>query len=153
MGNVLLVVFFVIGQPFGTYNDISVVIMSLTMLPLNVPLHQLYRSTTPRLSLLMIIIGISIMLLMAVVGSLEVLQAYRLVRFDEPYRGLGPFGAGIIDFVAITVWLLMTGYLMVTRGRLPHGIVMSIIAATWIGYPIWAIWLGRRLLSGNFLGQ
>ena len=70
------------------------------------------------------------MLSMAIVGGLEVLRAYRTVTLEEPYRGLGPFGAGIIAFVAITVWLLMTGYLMVTRGRLPHNMVMSIIVAT-----------------------
>jgi hypothetical protein len=43
------------------------------------------------------------------------------------------------------VWLVLTGYVGGSSSVLPHGLRMGILAATYIGYPIWAYWLGRHL--------
>jgi hypothetical protein len=42
---------------------------------------------------------------------------------------------------------VLTGYLGSSSGTLPHGLRMGLLAVTYVGYPIWAFWLGRRLLQ------
>lgn len=45
IGFVTLIVFFSVGEPFGTINDISSVILALSLLPLAVALYLLSVST------------------------------------------------------------------------------------------------------------
>ncbi len=67
----------------------------------------------------------------------------------EPYPGLGPLGLGVLFFVAIDVWILQIGYLTRGVGRVPKGVLMSLIGITGIGYPLWAVWLGRKISVGE----
>jgi hypothetical protein len=47
----------------------------------------------------------------------------------------------------VGLWLVITGYLARSTGKLPHSLRMSIIAVPYFGYPLWAFWLGRHLLQ------
>ena len=41
---------------------------------------------------------------------------------------------------------MVTGYLGRVAGVLPNGVRWGILGATYVGYPIWAFWMGRHLL-------
>jgi hypothetical protein len=43
-------------------------------------------------------------------------------------------------------WLVITGIVARSTGKLPNSVLMSILAVPYIGYPVWAFWLGQHLL-------
>jgi hypothetical protein len=125
------------GLVFGRINDVLVVVWGLLALPLAVALHALLRVRAPILSGLAMMIGISAIVAIMVLQSLLVVGA---LTFEEQ---IGPVS---IAFLVLAVWFVMTGYLGSSSGALPHGVRMGLLAATSVGYPIWAFWLGRHLL-------
>jgi hypothetical protein len=126
-----------IGLVFGRINDVSAVVGALLMLPLVVAVHVLLRPHAPIMSGLATMIGIGANLAIIVLQSLLVVRA---LTFEEE---VGPV---LIAFLVLVVWLVMIGYLGSSSGVLPHGVRMGLLAATYVGYPIWAFWLGRHLL-------
>jgi hypothetical protein len=159
------ILFFSIGKPFGKINDISSVFQVLLMVPLTILFFQLLPSNARTLGLLAATIGISGMLVSAFGQSLLVFG-----RIDfQGSRKFFPAGA------AIGIWLIATCSLAAANGLLPHplawvgilagaGYIATVVGFLWggqqnvlfyigalvlgIGYPIWAIWLGRLLWSG-----
>jgi hypothetical protein len=125
------------GLVFGWINDVSAVVAALLMLPLVVAVHVLLRPYAPILSLLAMMIGIGANLAIIVLQSMLVIEA---LTFQEEV------GLVLIAFLVLVVWLVMIGYLGSLSGVLPHGVRMGLLAATYVGYPIWAFWLGRHLL-------
>jgi hypothetical protein len=126
------------GLVFGWINDVSAVVAAVLILPLVIAVHVLLRPHTPILSGLAMLIGIGANVAIMVLQSLLVIEA---LTFEEE---IGPV---LIAFLFLVVWLVMTGYLGSRSGALPHGLRMGLLAVTYVGYPIWAFWLGRRLLE------
>jgi hypothetical protein len=106
------------------------------LIPLPLALHRLYRASAPRLSLLALIVGLAAAIFVAILHALFVRE---VVWFSDAVL---LFLAGV---AAAGVWLLLTGYLAQATGRLPGGLLMSLVAMTGAGYPVWAVWLGHRL--------
>lgn len=159
------ILFFTKGEPFGKINDISSVFQVLFMVPLAILLVRIHPALDLYWMLIATIIGLSGMVLTATGQSLLVMG-----RID--FQGsLKFFPAG----AAIGIWLIAVCGLGVMRGQFPPlqawiGIVAGIgYLATVIGfliggqqnklfyigalvlgisYPIWAIWLGRLLMTG-----
>ena len=125
------------GLVFGWINDVSAVVAAVLMLPLVVAVHVLLRPHAPLLSGLAMLIGIGANVAIMVLQSLLVVEA---LTFEEE---IGPV---LVAFLVLVVWLVMTGYLGSRSGALPHGLRMGLLAVTYVGYPIWAFWLGRHLL-------
>jgi len=125
------------GLVFGWINDVSAVLAASLMLPLVVALHVMLRPHAPIMSGLAMLIGFGANLAIIVFQSLLVVGA---LRFQDE---IGPV---LIAFLALVVWLVLTGYLGSSSGVLPHGLRMGLLAVTYFGYPIWALWLGRHLL-------
>jgi hypothetical protein len=161
------ILFFTVGQPFGTIQDAASALQVLLMLPIAVVLYLLLRSHAPGLSLLGTVVGIAGML---VAGVLQALLVFRVVRFESTIRTVLAAGG------AIGVWLVVTGALSLVSGTFPGGLAWSGIVARsgyillvigfwlggqqhplfWagslaalIGYAVWAIWLGHAVLSGT----
>lgn len=157
------ILFFSVGKPFGKINDISSVFQVLLMIPLAIVLFQLWPSGL--VGLLAAAVGILGMLISAVGQSLLVLGR---IDFEGSTRFF-PAGA------AIGVWLILICALALGRDQLPElfswlgilagiGYILTVIGFLWggqqnalfylgglmlgIGYPVWAFWLGRLLLSG-----
>jgi hypothetical protein len=124
------------GLVFGWINDVSAIVNSVLMVPIAVALHIVLRPHAPILSGLAMAIGIVAIAAITVLQSLLVLGALTFAQ------EIGPV---LIAFLVLVVWLVLTGYLGGSSGVLPHGLRMGIIAATYLGYPIWAYWLGRHL--------
>ena len=83
---------------------------------------------------------------MAAIASLQLLLIMGVMTFAQQ------FGPVTIAFLVVGVWLLVTGYLGQSSGRLPRGVLYSLLAVPFFGYPIWAVWLGRQLQSPTFAG-
>lgn len=126
------------GLVFGRINDVLVVAWGLLALPLTVALHVLLRPHAPILSGLAMMFGIGAIVAIMVLQSLLVVGA---LTFEEQ---IGPVS---IAFLVLAVWFVMTGYLGSSSRALPHGVRIGLLAATSVGYPIWAFWLGRHLLQ------
>src|SRR5262245_23772831 len=156
------ILFFTIGQPFGTIEDGSSVLQVVFMIPMAIGLHRLISSTSKSISLVAAAVGIVGMLITAVGQGLLALG-----RIDYS-TSTKFFPAG----VAIGIWLLIVCFLARTKGFFPNGLawagfiagagyIVAVAGLLWggqessvfyvgglalgIGYPVWAIWLGRLL--------
>ncbi|GIW01952.1 hypothetical protein [Roseiflexus sp.] len=166
VGFVTLIVFFSVGGPFGTINDISSSILALSLLPLALALYLLLRPCAALLSLIALIIGICAMLAASI---LQILLVLRVVKSELTLVAV-PATFGVVG-----VWLLLNSYLALASRTLPSGLAwVGMVAGVGyilvilgfllggqqhpltavggltavIGYPIWAIWIGGLLLSG-----
>lgn len=126
------------GLVFGSINDVMVMVTYLFAMPSAIALGVLLRPYAPRLSGLYTVIGLGAM---AAVIVLQWLLVVRALTFEEQ---IGPVS---IALLVVAAWFVLTGYLGRSSGVLPHGVRMGLLAATYIGYPIWAFWLGRCLLE------
>jgi hypothetical protein len=167
LGFVTLLAFFAVGEPFGVINDLTTVILGLSMVPLAFVLHKRHQRAAPRLSFGTFVIGVLAMVSAAVLQALLVLG---LVRFELTLVAV-PIAFGVIG-----VWLVLNSYLGRSSGTLPKGLIRVGIAAgggfvlvtigvllggpqhplaavggltAVICYPVWAVWFGRLLLSGR----
>jgi hypothetical protein len=125
------------GLVFGWINDVSAIVAAVLMLPVIVAIHVLLRPQAPILSGVALMVGIGANVAIMVLQLLLVAGA---LTFEAE---IGPV---VIAFLVLVVWLVMTGYLETRSGSLPHGLRMSLLAVTYVGYPIWAFWVGRDLL-------
>lgn len=164
LGFILLVLFFSIGQPFGTLNDTASVLQVLFMIPVAIALHRLAPVNALQPSLATAVIGIGAMSIIAVLQSLIAIN-------PALYPVLT--GAVLVAGGGLGVWLVLANYLCRQYALLPNRLawlgiitglsyVVLVIGFLLSGqenilfgigslmviiiYPIWAIWLGRRLL-------
>jgi hypothetical protein len=158
------ILFFTVGQPFGTIQDAASALQVLLMLPIAWLLHRLIAPSAAVWSWLALLVGVPGML---VAGSLQVLLVVRRVEYEQT------IGAGLSAGGAIGGWLALTGALALVYGLLPVGLAWAgiaagvgyllLVAGFWIGgqghplfwggslvalvgYAVWAIWLGARML-------
>jgi hypothetical protein len=159
------ILFFTVGKPFGKINDISSVFQVLFMIPLSIMFVMVTPDNDQILGLIAALGGILGMILSGVGQSLLVIGR---IDFDSS-RKFFPAGA------AIGIWLITVCSISIHNGSLPHlwawigilaglGYVVTVIGflkggeqevlftigalVLGISYPIWAIWLGRLVLSG-----
>jgi hypothetical protein len=166
LGFVTLIAFFAVGEPFGVINDLTTIILALSMVLLAFVLHELHQRTAPRLSFGAFVIGVLAMLSAAVLQTLFVLGS---INFGLTAVAV-PVAVGVIG-----VWLEINSYIGPSSGTLPRGLIwVGIVAGggyvlaivgfllggqhplaavggltAVICYPIWAVWFGRLLLSGR----
>ena len=135
----LLVLFFARGEPFGALNDGFIVVQYVLALPLVLALDRLLRQPGPLITTVALVLGIAGILAIAL---LQILLLTNVLTFDQQ---VGPVSAAL--FLLFGGWLLITGYLGRSRQDLPHSMLISFVGWTYVGYPIWAFWLGRRLIA------
>ena len=171
LGGAVLPIISVTGL-IGKLGNLATLVLALSMIPLALALHQLHSGFKPGLSLAAALIGVLGML------STTSLQFFLLLDIVQP-TGVAD-RVDDISFAVIGVWLILSGHLgqrsrnvqaglngiaifagvgmiLVTTGFLISeppplwgfaGGVLAIIA-----YPIWAISLGRKLLSDRTFWQ
>ena len=135
-GIVFLLAFFGLRAPTGTLNDIAVIVQYSLMLPIAFALYQILRPFNSRLSLAALLIGVPGMIAVIILQALLVSDVI-------------PFSAQIVPviiaFLVVLVWFVIVGILGRSTERVPNGMLLHVLAGLYIGYPIWAFSLGRRL--------
>ena len=167
LGLLTLLLFYALGQPWGTINDITSIILALSILPVLLVLHRLHRRQAPQISLAVFVISILAMLVAVV---FQVLLISRVIGYAQTAEvvpvAFGLFGAALIVYgylssaarslprrLALLSIISGAGYVMVIAGVILGGEDHPLTAigglTAVIGYSIWAIWFGRILLSGK----
>ena len=147
IGVVFLITMFVLfatplktlGLTFGLLNDICVAIQYLLTIPVALALYRILLPYNPALIRLATVVGIAMML---VVIGLQLALIFGVVTFERQVVWVS-----LAMIVGVGSWLVITGLVARSTGRLPHSLLMSSVAVPYLGYPVWAFWLGRRLLG------
>lgn len=159
------ILFFAVGGSFGKINDICSVFQMLFMIPLAILFFRIFSAITPLFGLMAAIFGI-LGMLTAAFG--QTLLVFGRIDFQASVKFF-PAGA------AIGVWLIVISFLATGGGQLPDllawigisagvGYIVMVIGfllggqqnvlfyigslIVGVGYPVWAIWLGRLLAAG-----
>ncbi len=167
LGLVTFIMFFTLGQPWGTINDLTSVVLALSILPVLLVLHHLHRLDAPIISLATFVISFFAMLVALVFQTLLIIRvmAYAQTAVVVPVS-FGLFGAALMVYgylaraigslprrLALLSILAGAGYVVVIAGIILGGQEHPLAAigglTAVICYPIWAILFGRILLSGR----
>jgi hypothetical protein len=166
VGAITLVTFFSLGEPFGTINDVSSVIIAVTGILMLLALHKLHSAVSNAWSLAALVIG-AVGLLFS--GAVQAMLVLRFIPFEQSLDSSFGFSAygiaiaihGYLAWVrnvfprGLTVWGMVAGigYVLVSLGFIVGGpdnpMTYAGGAAAVIAYPVWSIWLGRVFLSGR----
>jgi len=112
IGFVSLVLLFVVGEPFGTLNDILSIPVALLLSPLVVALYRLNAAEHAPLSLLAMLLGLAGFFATAIGSGLLVIG--RITFEQSLLPGIGGFGL-------IGLWLLINSALGLSAQTLPRG--------------------------------
>ena len=167
IGFLSLLAFFIVGQPFGTINDVSSVVLALSIVPVLFALYELTRPVGLLVPLAALSIGIIALLIAALLQSLLVAG---LIAFGQTGNAVtvafGAFGLVLMVFSYLTSrhgllsrglarWGMLAGagYVLVITGFILGGEEHPLTAVggltAVICYPIWAIGFARLLLSSG----
>src|SRR5574341_688909 len=128
-----------LGLTFGMLNDICVAIQYLLTIPIALALYRILLPYNPGLIRIATIVGIIMML---AVGGLQLARIAGVMTFERQVVWVS-----LAMLVGVGSWLVITGLVARSTGRLPGSVLMRAIAVPYFGYPVWAFWLGRRLLG------
>ncbi len=124
----------------GRINDIAVLLSYLLCAPSVLAVRQLLRPSSPVMGTLAAVLGLGSI---AAIVALQGLLIAGIMTFEEQV------GLVSIGLLGLGLWFVVTGRAGASSGVLPHGLRMGVLAASYVGYPIWAVWLGRRLRPGG----
>jgi hypothetical protein len=99
-------------------------------------LHARLRPTAGPSGDVLLVMGVSS------AGAISILQLLLVtgrLTFEEE---IGPVS---IAFLVLAVWFVASGRLASKAGVLPDGTRLGVLAATYVGYPVWASRLARAL--------
>ncbi len=115
LGLVFIILFFTVGQPFGTLNDICIGLTAILSMVLAWMLYPGHHAQSPLLS--------QIMLVVALLGAIVVVVGSALAIFGVTGWSLSGLymaaGNGMIG-----LWLLALNYSALRDIRFPHGLVI-----------------------------
>ena len=148
VGVVFLILFYVLffatplkelGQIFGWLNDLLIAIQYLLAIPLALSLRRILHKYAPALVSVATVVGVASML---IVTTLQMALVLGVVTFAQQVLWVS-----LAMIVGVGFWLVITGLVARSEGgRFPNSLRMSLVAVPYLGYPIWAFWLGRHLL-------
>ena len=124
------------GRAIGRVNDILIMVSYPLAIPGLLGLRALLRPHAPVGSAIAVAVGI------VAIGAIVVLQALLVTERLTFEEQVGPATLALLGLGAS---LVTFGYVGRATGVLPDGLRMGLIGATYVGYPIWAAWAGRRL--------
>lgn len=122
----------------GWINDVLAIVVYGMALPVVPALHVLVKDTGSARSVVLALIGAGS--LVATI-TLQWLLATGRLTFEAQILPVS------IALLSAGVWMVGTGYLLRSIGFLPHGVRNGLLGMFYVGYPIWAVDLGRRLLA------
>lgn len=128
-----------LGQAFGWLNDVCIGIQYLLSIPLALSLRRILHQYAPSLISVATIVGLASML---TVTTLQIALVTGVVTFEQQWLWVT-----LAMIVGVGFWLVITGFVARSAKRFPNSLRMSLVAVPYVGYPIWAFWLGRHLLK------
>jgi hypothetical protein len=128
-----------LGLSFGLLNDICVALQYLLAIPIALALYRILAAYNPTLMRIATIWGIAAL---SITVGLQLLLIFKVLTFEQQ----APWIA-LAMLLGVGSWLLITGLVARSTVRLPNSMLMSILAVPYFGYPVWAFWLGQRLLG------
>lgn len=137
----LMFVSFAVGEPataraLGRVNDVLILVAYPLAVPSLLTLRQVIRAGAPLQADLATAIGL------AAVAAIAVLQWLLVAEVLSFEQQVGPVSVALLAFGASLVLLGDAGR---RGGALPDGRRMGVVGATYVGYPLWAWWVARRL--------
>ena len=126
-----------LGETFGLLNDICVAIQYLLAIPVALALRQILLPYNPTLIRVATVEGV---LMMLVVVGLQLALVFGLLTFKQQVGWVT-----VAMIVGIGAWLVITGLVARSTGKLPNSLLMSSLAVPYVGFPLWAFWLARHL--------
>ena len=147
VGVVLLIAMFVLfATPYrelalkvGKLNDICVALQYLLTIPVALALHRILLPYNPALIRAATIAGIAFMLLVFV---LQLLLVFEVLPFERQVVWVS-----LAMILGVGSWLVITGLAARSIEKLSNSVLMSALAVPYVGYPLWAFWLGKHLLA------
>lgn len=121
----------------GAINDALAIVVYGLLLPVVPAMHVLVRETGNTRSVLFALIGLVGIVVTMVLQWLLVTGA---LPFDQQ---IGPVSVALLT---VGAWMAGTGFLARSLGLLPHGLRDGLLGAVYVGMPVWAVSVGRRLL-------
>ena len=122
----------------GSINDALAIVVYGLALPTVAVMHVIVRETGQTRSLVLATVG-------AVGIVVTMVLQWQLVRGALTFeQQIGPVSVALL---AVGAWMVGTGFLARSTGFLPDGFRDGLLGAFYVGYPVWAIRLGRRLLA------
>jgi len=154
VGVVLLVLFYLVyfatpfkevGQTLGSLNDVCVAVQYLLTIPLALSLRRILHPHAPGLVDIATIVGLASMLLVVVLQTALVVG---VLSFQQEVLWVS-----LAMIIGVGFWLVITGLVARSTQRFPHSLRMSLFAVPYLGYPIWAFWLGKHLQDPDAPGD
>jgi hypothetical protein len=124
--------------PFGRINDVLVLIAYALAAPGVLAVHSVLRPETGRWGGLLALIGL------AAIAAIVVLQAMLVAETLTFEQQIGPVSLALL---VLGGWLVAVSWIGRASGRMPVGVGLGLLAALYVGYPIWAVRLGRHLVT------
>jgi hypothetical protein len=122
------------GMRFGWINDVSAIIQYPLAVPGVLAIGAALRPGTPRLW------RYGIPLALAGIGVIVVFQALLVAGVLTFEQEIGPATVG---FLAFGAWMVLAAVAGRRAGVLPVGPGLALLAALYVGYPLWALRIGR----------
>lgn len=124
------------GMTLGWVNDVTGVVTLPLALPGMVALHARIRPRSGAAADALLAIGIGSS------GAIVVLQALLVsgvLTFEEQ---IGPVS---LAYLALATWFVGTGRIAARSGLVPGGTRLGVLAALYVGYPLWAFRVARTI--------
>ena len=167
VGLITLGMFFALGEPWGTINDVASILIAVSALPVVFVLYNMNRVYLFGISLIILMLTTISLLLAAL---LQVLLIVRLITFADTSivvpAGFGVFGLALMVYtygcwvegliprgLVALGFVAGAGYVLTIAGFLLGGPNHPLTAlggvTAGICYPLWALLFARFLLSGR----
>jgi hypothetical protein len=122
------------GMRFGWINDVSAIVQYLLAVPGVLAIGAALRAGTPRLW------RYGIPLALAGIGVIVVFQTLLVAGVLTFEQEIGPATVG---FLALGAWMVLAAIAGRRAGVVPVGPGLALLAALYVGYPLWALRIGR----------
>jgi hypothetical protein len=124
------------GMTFGGINDVAAIAQFALAVPGILAMGRAFRTTSPRFAL----VGTAIAMVgIAVIIVFQALLVAGTLGFEQE---IGPVTVG---FVFVGVWYVAAALVGRRVGFAPAGVGTAVVAALYLGYPVWAWRVARRL--------